>query len=330
MNRIFEISDIEELREYLLSCGDKEILRGQLLDAFQRYSHYRNASEWNLAVRVCEALAIVGWGSHKPVEAIRGAYFNGNPDTCFLDRNAKPCYLDAVWSKRKDGVAIDYTRSFSHENSGSGRLMSELIGIQVGEVQDIKLDTQRNWIPKNPIRIVRGLANCYSGSRPVVKSIDNFLMPALNACMRPEMYGSDIDIIIFNLSFSFYDNYHCKTNHIIADESLKLRHKDFYPKLLEMYSLKEIEDNGYYLRNRFTYGPFRKETGNVRVDIVFEKEFSQKTVSVQKELLSGYLIHAAQHLAKRLHRKINYDFPLMIADFKSVLETWAEGTTDKF
>lgn len=327
MNRIFEIISIEELREYLLS-GDREILRGQLLDAFQRYSHYRNAAEWNAAVRVCEALAIVGWGSHEPVEAIRGVYFNGNPDTCFLNRDAKPRYLDAVWSKRKEGVAIDYTRSFFHENSGISPAMSEQIGIPVGEVEDIKLATQRNWIPKNPIRIVRGLANCYPGSKPVAESIDSSLMPALNAHMRPELYGSSIDVITFELSFSYYDNYHCKTNHIIADESLKLKRKDFYPKLLEMYSRKEIEDNGYYLRNRFSYGPFRKDTGMVRVDIVFEKEFSQQTTRTQKELLSGYLLHAAEHLAKRLDGKINYDFPLMIADFKSVLEAWAEEPAD--
>ena len=129
-------------------------------------------------------------------------------------------------------------------------------------------------------------------------------------------------MIILNISFSFYDNYHCKTNYIIADESLKLKKKDFYPKLLEMYSEKEIEDNGYFLRNRFTYGPFRSDSGTARVNIVFEKEFSLLSAQEQKQRFGQYLIQAVEHVAKRLDRKIQYDFPLMLSDFKSILSSW--------
>ena len=90
-----------------------------------------------------------------------------------------------------------------------------------------------------------------------------------------------------------------------------------------MYSAKEIEDNGYYLRNRYSYGPFRKDTGRTRVDIVLEKEFSQLSYHSQKQLLSQYLIHAVEQVAKRLERKLSYDFQLMISDFKSILYSWA-------
>ena len=143
--------------------------------------------------------------------------------------------------------------------------------------------------------------------------------------MRPELYGSSIDTITLNLSFSFYDNYHSKTNYIIADESLKLKQKDFYPKLLELYSEKEIQDNGYYLRNRFSFKPFRKESGTTRVDIVLEKEFSQLSDLRQKQLLSEYLLHAVEHVAQRLDKKIAYDFPLRISDFKLILNSWLQS-----
>ena len=89
-----------------------------------------------------------------------------------------------------------------------------------------------------------------------------------------------------------------------------------------MYPEKEIEDNGYYLRNRFTYGPFRSDSGTTRVTIVFEREFSELPLHDQKQLFSSYLMQAVGQVAKRLGGKINYDFPLMIHDFKSILDSW--------
>lgn len=322
MNRIFETESLDELRKHLLQQSDTERLREQLYAEFLKHSQYSNASEWNTAVRICEALAIIGWGKHEPVEAIRGAYFNGNPNTYFANKDAKPRFLDAVWSKRKEGFAIDHGLSFFYGSAENPLDKPVRLSESVDEAQDIKLCSQRNWIPKNPIRITRGIANCYENSKPLIESVEKDLMPELNRCMRPELYGTAVDCILLNLSFSFYDNYHCKTNYIIADESLKLKQKDFYPKLLEMYSEKEIEDNGYYLRNRFTYGPFRTDTGTTRVTIVLEKEFSQLSVQEQKQLLGEYFIHAVEQVAKRLARKVNYDFQLMIADFESILESW--------
>ncbi|MCM1050474.1 MAG: hypothetical protein NC349_00785 [Paenibacillus sp.] len=322
MIRIFEISDLEELRAYLSDLPDRYAIREHLYAEFLKYSRYRNVEEWNTAVRICEALAIIGWGTHEPVEAIRGMWFNGNPETYFINRYAKPRFFDAVWSKRKDGFAIDYSLSTFHETSENTLAESVMIGGQIGKVQNIPITKQRNWIAKNPIRIIRGLANCYENSRPLIESIEGELIPDLNRGMRPELYGPAIDSIVINLSFSFYDNYHCKTNYIIADESLKLRQKDFYPKLLEMYSEQEINDNGYYLRNRYTYCPFHKDSGTTRVNIVLEKEFSQLSHSEQKLLLSEYLIHAVEQIALRLNRKISYDFSLMISDFKLILQSW--------
>ena len=325
MDAIFELDRIEDLREYLSGKPDVDELRKLLLDEFMNYSQYRNVQEWNVAVRICEALAIIGWGAHEPVEAIRGVYFNGNPETYFINRHNKPRYLDAVWSKRKDGFAIDYELSFFYGSPDKPLAEPIRLSGQMGEPQDILLCSQRNWIPKNPIRIIRGIANCYASSKPMIDSMENKLIPKLSRAMRPELYGTAIDTIILNLSFSFFDNDHCKTNYIIADESLKLKKKDFYPKLVEMYSEKEIEENGYYLRNRFTYGPFRSDTGTTRVTIVFEKEFSLLPLQGQRQLFCLYLIQAVECMAKRLEGKIDYNFPLMIDDFKSILDSWSKN-----
>lgn len=321
MTEIFEIEDLGRLREYLSGFADIDKLRTELYAGFLRYAAYVNAFEWNRAVRLCECLAIVGWGDHEALEAIKGSYFNGNPNTFFVNRNSEPRFLDAVWSARQGGVAIDFGLSTFHDSQDS--VLSRTIPSGIGEIQTLKLNSQRNWIPKNPICITRGLANCYENSRALIDSMENELKPELNRRMRPELYGNAINRIILNCSFSFYDNYHCKTNYIIADESLKLKQKDFYPALLKMYSPEEIEANGYYLRNRFSYGPFSTATGQTRVAIVFEKEFSDKLLQKQKQLLAAYLIHAVERIAGRLSKKIDYNFSLMIADFSTILHEWS-------
>ncbi|MDE5632149.1 MAG: hypothetical protein K2I54_04995 [Muribaculaceae bacterium] len=321
MTEIFEIEDLGRLREYLSGFADIDKLRTELHAGFLRYAAYVNASEWNRAIRHCECLAIVGWGDHEALEAIKGSYFNGNPNTFFVNRNSEPRFLDAVWSARQGGVAIDFGLSTFHDSHDS--VLSRTIPSGIGEIQTQKLNSQRNWIPKNPICITRGLANCYENSRALIDSMENELKPELNRRMRPELYGNAINRIILNCSFSFYDNYHCKTNYIIADESLKLKQKDFYPELLKMYSPEEIEANGYYLRNRFSYGPFNTATGQTRVAIVFEKEFSDQLLQKQKQLLAAFLIHAVERIAGRLSKKIDYNFSLMIADFSTVLQEWS-------
>lgn len=164
-------------------------------------------------------------------------------------------------------------------------------------MQPTQLDTQ------NPICLTRGISNCYENSKPVIESLEKELKPELNHRMRPELYGDAVNEIILNCSFSFYDHYHCKTNYIIADESLKLKQKDFYPALLNMFTEKEIEDNGYYLRNRFSYGPFKPGTGRIRAGIVFEKAFSELPRQKQKQLLCTYFIHAVQQITSRLGKR---------------------------
>lgn len=206
MNEIFEISSLDELRAFLLANPNKKALREHLYAVFLNHARYSNVAEWNSAVRICEALAIVGWGEHEPLEAVKGTWFNGNPKTYFINRDGKPRFLDAVWSKRTAGFAIDGGLSFFHGSKDDKLAEPMRLSGLTGEPQNIPLNSQRNWIPKNPIRIIRGLANCYENSRPLIESIENNLMPELNQRMRPELYGSAIDAIVINLSFSFYDN----------------------------------------------------------------------------------------------------------------------------
>lgn len=60
------------------------------------------------------------------------------------------------------------------------------------DIQDIRLESQRNWIPKNPVWIRRTIDNCYENSKAVIESVDKELKPELDRRMRPEMYGCAI------------------------------------------------------------------------------------------------------------------------------------------
>ena len=86
MNEIYAINDLSELENFLHSQNFIEKLREKLFAEFLKYADYKSVSEWNKAVRLCECLAVIGWGNHEPVEASRGVFFNGNPRTFFCNR----------------------------------------------------------------------------------------------------------------------------------------------------------------------------------------------------------------------------------------------------
>ena len=176
--------------------------------------------------------------------------------------------------------------------------------------------------PLTPIKIVRTLDNCYPGSRAVLDSITDTLNPRLSEKLRPTLYGNDtLRRIEINTAMSFYDDFHCKTNYIIADESLKLRYSDYYATLLTMYSEEVIDQEGLFLRPRYQIGPLSKRTGLIYATIVFEKSFSFMSQREQKRAMSEYFLTVVERIALR-KKKLNYDFSLLISDFKNVLDWW--------
>ena len=323
--KIFEIEDLKELEEFLQSQSEIEQLRERLFAEFLKYADYKNAGEWNKAVRLCESLAIIGWGNHEALEALRGQFFNGNPTTCFQNKFGETRFVDAIWSKRINGFTMEQGRtSYCFSPDDPIQKQSVFWEYEIKEdIQDIRLESQRNWIPKNPVWIKRTIGNCYENSKVVIESVDKELKPELDRRMRPEIYGRAINRIIINCSYSYYDHDHCKTNYIIADEKLKLKQKDFYRALLTMFTRQEIEKNGYFLRNRFEFGPFRADTGKIRIGLNLEKEFSELSHPEQKLKLSEYILFALNHVTDKLKKKkLDYDFDLMLEDFNSILTEW--------
>ena len=86
MNEIYEIDDLKELKNFLERQSNQDKLRENLFSEFLQYADYKNVSDWNKAVKICESLAIIGWGKYEPLEALRGMYFNGSPMTFFINK----------------------------------------------------------------------------------------------------------------------------------------------------------------------------------------------------------------------------------------------------
>ncbi|GHS90188.1 hypothetical protein FACS189487_11560 [Campylobacterota bacterium] len=301
MQKIFEIEDLGELERYLATQKSTDI-RERLFDEFLRYAEYKNATEWNKAVRLCEALAIVGWGTHEALQAGRGKFFNGNPETGFYNKFDKPRFVNAIWSKRKSGLTMENGRTSYFQSPDLEDKPSVLSDYPINEcIQDITLLNQRNWIPHAPVLITRGISNCYPSSKAAIDSIYTDLQPALKKQMRPEIYGNAIDTIIINCRFSYFDNPHCKTNHIIADEKLNIKQADFDLELLKLYSKQEIKHNGYYLRNRYEYGSLRN--GIFHVNIYFEKELGDIDERAQKRKIAFHIDEALRTIVEKLKKK---------------------------
>ncbi|WP_295150720.1 hypothetical protein [Campylobacter sp.] len=317
LERIYEIENLAEL-EIFLRAWDRILIRERLLGEFDRYAFYKNASEWNRAVKICECLAIVGWGERESLEALRGKFYNGQPATYFLNAHGEARFVEAYWSKRKTGLTMQDGDTIFHAGPDTaGKTLARPVK---EDICDLKLNSQRNWIAKNPVRITRAISNCYESSRAVIESLFEDLQPALNAKMCPKIYGCAINYIKLCCAFSF-DDEHCRTNYIIAPDKPRLSSQRAWELRREMMSEEEQRAGGYFLRNRFEYSPFRKSTGKTGALIHFEREFSELAPMEQKRKMGEYFLTALKQIAQK-QSKLEYDFAAMIEDFSKILSEW--------
>ncbi|MEQ1907113.1 MAG: hypothetical protein ABL888_23210, partial [Pirellulaceae bacterium] len=309
MDEFFAQQSLAELRALVDSKGGTHC-RKQLTKQFLRYCLYQNAEQWNRAVRLCEALTIVGWGDLEPVEATRGMFWNGNPETAFFNKCSELRFVAAIWSKRKAGFTMEPGRTSYHYSPDMPEKPSRGDEYPVTEcIQDIRLKTQRNWIPKNPILIGRTISNCYRNSAKLAGDVEDGLMPTLNKQMTPEAYGSAISRIVIEYNLSYPVGGCGETNYIILDEDVRLSSQQLFTRLKKMYSAKEIKENGYWLRKRFDFGGFKSDKGVINVQIHFSKEFSEQSIKAQKREFAKHLIEAVEGAVRRLRaKKLQYDF----------------------
>jgi len=323
---LWACKELADLKMILAKCDTGEV-RALLLKEFERIACYRNVTDWNHAVRLCEALAIIGWGSHEPVEAVLGVFFNGNPMTGFLNRLGEFRFVEAIWSKRKAGLTMENHRTSyyaSPDRAGEPTVLWEYPVLE--EIQPGPLFTQRNWIAKNPIQLRRVIANCYESTKPLANAIKDELAPRLDREMQPERYGEALQHLFVRISFSYFDHDHCKCNFITFDEPKPLGKDELLRRLATSYSPQEIKQMGYFARNKFEYGNFQAAKATMCVDIHFSKEFSAAPIHEQRALFRGDLDRAiTTAVAKLAKKRLAYDFARMTEDFARILASWCDG-----
>lgn len=332
INQIHNITELKKLETELLKNKSASLI-DKLYKELLQFSDYKNATQWNKAVRICESLTILGWGNYEPVQAIRSNFFNGNPMTGFYNKFSERRFVDAIWSKRKTGFTMEQGRTSYFESAAIVNKPTILHDYPVLEqIEDVKLETQRNWIPKNPISIGRYIQNCYENSLQLAEDIEQNLNTLLNRKMKPVNYGTAVNTLRILLTFS-EATYHkfgnlttfTQTNYVIADDNLKLKKRDFDAALKKMYSKEEIQKNAYWLRNRFEIGPFRSKTGKQTMHIYFDKQFSQQSYQEQKAQIIKFIIELLEkNISKLKKKKLDYDFDLMFDDFKKILHEWSQ------
>ncbi|WP_277210886.1 hypothetical protein [Isoptericola croceus] len=136
MEELFARDDLDHLHEWG-RANDSDETRALLLAEFARLRNYGNATEWNRLVRVCEALALLGWGAETAVEAIADRWINGSMYTSL--KRADFSLADGGergWVVRGGMLVLD---GATPTTTGARE----------------RLDTQRVMLPKNPLRLTR-------------------------------------------------------------------------------------------------------------------------------------------------------------------------------
>ncbi|MFO1042764.1 MAG: hypothetical protein U0941_13305 [Planctomycetaceae bacterium] len=152
---MMDFSTLDELKPYLAGRPAAE-LRRDLWSLFQSRCEYHNAIQWAEAVRLCEALTIIGWGKHEQVDAVCEKRENGW-HTMFLNAQGDYRFLYGGWTKRKAGFALHNPQYYaSPDRPGHPDIdwlpYGSLYGDRFSGVSLKTLPTQRNRRRLSPLQ----------------------------------------------------------------------------------------------------------------------------------------------------------------------------------
>lgn len=290
MQNVYSMDTIEDLVAYLLNKPDTDKFRQTLLTEFDRLFTYSNSAEWNQLVRICEALRIIGWGEREPVEAICEKWINGSYYSQLRTKTfaAIPA-SERRWARQGDTFVLD---------EGSDR---HDYGIEA-------LASQRNPLPKNPVRFIRS-GNYQLSVQPLVDCLQ-VLRTRLDQHMRQEEYGDDFGYLGIHCNFSHHD-----------DPSPSMRYEYFHAE----EDVPEGLTTGYYIRPRLHFGRLDRKKGQLKLEVTrhYTRAEGELPLNEQKELFAQDLLEIVGVLAQKLKKKkVQYRIELLEADLLDLLTQW--------
>jgi len=261
--------EIGSLRDWVASQVDQEGLRERLWQGFIDLVEYEDADDWNEAVAVCEAMAIVGWGERERVDAI--SHFNGDCwDTCFRTKTGEYRYRQGRWRKNKAGwVLFNPEYHFSRDlPDRPERSWQEYAGADFPIVLCDRLRSQRNYAKQIPI--VMGLIGGADSCSETVVAMKRQLEALLRMHMTPEAYGEPLEFLYFTLKCSF---------------------------------------SGRPSQSGLTIGSYRSKQRAFYCDLHFDNSFASRSVSQRIDYFEDNLKEAVEALRKKfLEKRLVYDF----------------------
>lgn len=296
MKEIYSLETQEEL-EQLVAQKTADALRPGLIETYTRLLQYKNIEEWNQLVRICETLALTGWGEEEPQEALASKWINGAFYTVLQNKSFEAKEgTSKSWRKQKDSFVLDGKE------------------VDLTSYPATKLASQRNKLPKAPIRYSRS-GNYQKSLQPFIDQLDT-LKTLLIQETQPEHYGSDFSYIGLNLYFSNHDDQH----HTV-------RHEYYHDEKDVPEELKNASDPlpRYSIRPRLKISNLSTKENELRLLVTrhFTKEFGFKTLQEQKQILLEDFLEIIDQLAIKLKKKkITYNTELLKADIERLFTLW--------
>jgi hypothetical protein len=290
LKQIAKQPSIESLQACLRSLGNTAKVRRSLFDELAKVIEYDDAHEWGMAVRICEALAIVGWGDHERVDAICG--FNGDCwETRFVNGADEYRFRQGGWTKRKAGWVLvnpEYYASPDFPDIPS-KSWEEFAHVEFPAVACAKLASQRNCQKQMPF--VMGLFGDFGPVSRCVESLKSELTARLMRSMRPAEYGDALD--------RFYMTLHCPHPGAKFSPGLKI-------------------------------GAWKSKQRSFECDLFFDDAFANLPRARQQAHFIDNLMVAIDALAAKFkQRRIEFDIERFRADVLSAAKAWQQSGASK-
>jgi len=281
---------IESLKAYLTSLRNTAKVRRSLLAELAKVIEYDDAEEWARAVRICEALAIVGWGDRERVDAVSA--FNGDCwETCFVNGSDELRFRSAGWVKRKAGWVLfnpEYYASPDFPDIPS-KSWEEHARRDYPAVKCPKLLSQRNCQPQMPF--LMSLCDDFGPVSRCVEALRKELLAQLMRSMRPSEYGDALE--------RFYFSLHCPHPGATTSRGLKI-------------------------------GAWNSKQRSFSCELFFDGSFASLPRARQKAYFIDNLQRAIDALESKFkRRRIKYDIARFRADVSSALKAWWRSRTGR-
>lgn len=282
INEIMSVDSLNELTSWIRAQPEND-LRRTLLGLFDDVLEYIDANEWATAVRLCEALAIVGWGEREAVDAI--SRFNGDCwETKFITERNEYRFRFGRWSKRKAGWILwnpEYHFSPDFPDKPDVK-WNQLAGVEFQVVEHKKLASQRNYHKQMPITM--GQIGGSNRTSNAVSQLKKELTDQLIDTMKPSLYGEAIE--------KFYLTLHC-------------------PALSDSFEA-HLKIGAYNAKQKAFYS-----------DLFFDNSFGDLPSRDRREYFAENLLAAIDSLgAKMKKRKIQYDIQAFRSDVIRAIDDW--------